>query len=152
MYFVTQKFLLDVANAVTRAELTEDPHDFIANHLLHGAQNLSIDGQNFAALYLLSHGIVKFWLIVGLWRRKLGYYPIAIAVFGLFIGYQLYRYSFTHSLSLLLITALDFAVIGLTWLEYSHLRREIINWTDFGRLATTTTGSRNRWSSTPDLT
>jgi uncharacterized membrane protein len=126
-YFVTQQFLHDLANAITRTELTEDPHDFIANYLLQGAQNLSISSQHFAALYLLSHGVIKLWLIVGLWRKKLGYYPTAIVIFGILIVYQLYRYSFTHSLSLLLITALDIAVIGLTWLEYKHLHRPLLN-------------------------
>lgn len=36
-YFVTQKFLLDVVQVVTLTELTEDPRDFVANHLLHAA-------------------------------------------------------------------------------------------------------------------
>ena len=106
--------------------LTEDPRDFVANYLLHAAQGLSASSQHFTAFYLFSHGVVKFWLIIGLWQKKLGY-PAAIAVFGLFILYQLYRYSFTHSLLLLLITALDVAVIGLTCLEYQHLRRILTN-------------------------
>lgn len=126
-YFVTQQFLFDLVNAITRMELTEDPRDFIANYLLHGAQNLSISSQHFAALYLFSHGAIKLWLVFGLWRKKLGYYPTAMAVFGVFIGYQVYRYSFTHSLSLLLITALDLLVVGLTWFEYQHLRRILPN-------------------------
>lgn len=88
---------------------------------------MSVSSQQFAAFYLLSHGGIKLWLIIGLWRKKLGYYPAAKAVFGLFILYQLYRYSFTHSLLLLLITALDIAVIGLTWFEYQHLRRILPN-------------------------
>ncbi len=122
-YFVTTQFLLDLAKVITQTELTEDPRDFVANYLLHAAQGLSVSSQHFTAFYLLSHGAIKFWLIIGLWQKKLGYYPAAIAVFGLFILYQIYRYSFTHSLSLLLITALDVAVIGLTWFEYQHLRR-----------------------------
>ncbi|MEO7939131.1 MAG: DUF2127 domain-containing protein [Burkholderiaceae bacterium] len=122
-YFVTQQFLLDMAHLVTRAELTEDPHDFVANHLLHAAQGLSVSSQQFTAFYLLSHGLIKIWLIAGLWRKKLGYYPATIAIFGALIVYQLYRYSFAPSLSLLLITALDVLVVGLTWFEYQHLRR-----------------------------
>ena len=125
-YFVTTQFLLDLTNAMTRTELTEDPRDFIANNLLHAAQGLSVSSQHFAAFYLLSHGVIKFWLIMGLWRKKLAYYPAAIAVFGLFIIYQLYRYSFTHSLALLLITAMDVVVIGLTWVEYRHLRPSVL--------------------------
>ena len=126
-YFVSRQFLLDLVQAITRTELTEDPRDFVANYLLHAAQGLSVSSQHFAAFYLLSHGVIKLWLIIGLWRKKLGYYPAAIAVFGLFILYQVYRYSFTHSLSLLLITALDVVVIGLTWFEYRHLRRILPN-------------------------
>lgn len=122
-YFVTQQFVLSLMQAVTRTELTEDPRDFVANHLLHATQNLSVSSQHFAAFYLLSHGIIKLWLIIGLWRGKLAYYPTAIAVFGLFILYQMYRYSFTQSLLLLLITLLDGAVIWLTWSEYRLLRR-----------------------------
>ena len=49
--------------------------------------------QHFYALYLLSHGVVKSALVVGLLREKLWAYPASIAVFGAFIAYQLYRYS-----------------------------------------------------------
>ena len=121
-YLVTPHLVLSMVQAITRTELTEDPRDFVANHLLHAAQGLSVDSQHFAALYLFSHGIVKLWLIIGLSRKKLAYYPAAMVVFGLFIVYQLYRYSFTHSPLLLMITVLDGVVIWLTWTEYQHLR------------------------------
>ena len=122
-YVVTKQFLLDLVRAITWMELSEDPRDFVANYLIHTAQNLSVSSQNFAAFYLFSHGVIKLLLIIGLWQKKLGYYPAAIAVFGLFILYQSYRFSLTHSPALLLITVLDVVVIGLTWFEYQHLRR-----------------------------
>jgi uncharacterized membrane protein len=96
-YFTTTQFLLDLVHIITRAELMEDPRDFVANYLSHAAQDLSVSSQHFAAFYLLSHGAIKLWLIIGLWRKKPGYYPAAIAVFSFFILYQLYRYSFSHS-------------------------------------------------------
>ena len=122
-YLVSQHFLVAVARAITASELSEDPRDFIASYLVHWAQNLSISAQHFAALYLLSHGAVKLWLIVGLLRERLWYYPVALVVFWLFIAYQLYRYPFTHSAFLLLLTALDLIVIALTWHEWRYLRR-----------------------------
>ena len=121
--FVTHDVLLKTVTILTQEELTEDPHDLIANYLLHSAQNLSISTQLFVAFYLLSHGGIKLWLIIGLLREKLWYYPTAIVVFPLFIVYQLYRFSFTHSVWLLLITAVDLIVIALTWHEYKYLRR-----------------------------
>lgn len=72
--------------------------------------------------YLLGHGVLKLWLIVSLLRERLWYCPISMVVFGLFIAYQLYRYTFTYSIWLLLITALDIVILGLTWHEYRFLR------------------------------
>lgn len=123
VYFVTQQFVLKLVERITREELLEDPRDLIATYLFQSAQHFSVSTRNFTALYLLIHGVIKLWLIIGLLRAKLSYYPIAIAVFGLFIVYQLYRFSATQSLWLLLITAVDLLVIGLTWHEYQYLKR-----------------------------
>jgi uncharacterized membrane protein len=124
-YFVTQQFLIGVVEWVTKNEFVEDPHDIVANYLLHSAQTLSLGAQDFTAAYLLSHGVVKLWLIIGLLRERLWYYPTAMVVFGLFIVYQLYRFSFTHSGFLLFITALDVVIVALTWHEYRYLHRHL---------------------------
>ncbi len=122
-YLVTPQFVLDLVRTITQTELTEYPRDFVASHLLHAAQDMSVSGKHFAALYLFSHGIIKLWLVVGLWRGKLEYYPVAIGVFGLFIVYQMYRDSFTQSvLLLLIITIVDVIVIWLIWMEFRNLR------------------------------
>ncbi len=124
-YFISQQFLLSVVSTITADELAEDPRDLISNYFLHSAQNLSISTQHFTAFYLLSHGVIKLFVIIGLLRKKLWYYPTALVVFGLFIVYQLYRFSFTHSIWLLLLTALDLIVMWLTWHEYKYLRRSV---------------------------
>jgi uncharacterized membrane protein len=126
-FFVTKQFLLDIAVWVTKREFVEDPHDLVANLLLHGVQSLSIGMQAFAAVYLLVHGVIKLWLIIGLLREKLWYYPAGLAIFGLFIIYQIYRYTFTHSILLLLVTLIDAVVIGLTWHEWRYLLRHKIS-------------------------
>jgi uncharacterized membrane protein len=125
-YSVSQDFILSFVQRITQEELGEDPRDLIANYLLRSAEHLSVSALHFAAFYLLSHGAIKLWLIIGLLREKISYYPIAIAVFALFIVYQLYRFSFTHSIWLMLITIVDIAVIGLTWHEYKYLRRTLV--------------------------
>ena len=122
-YYVSQDFLLSFVQRITQEELGKDPRDLIANYLLRSAQHLSVRALHFTAFYLLSHGAIKLWLITGLLREKLSYYPVAISVFALFIVYQLYRFSFTHSIGLILITIVDVVVIGLTWHEYRYLRR-----------------------------
>jgi uncharacterized membrane protein len=122
-YFISQHFLLQVVLAITQDELSEDPKDFIAHYLIQSAQDLSVSSQHFAAFFLFSHGAIKMFLIVGLLQKKLWFYPAAIVVFGLFIVYQLYRFSFTHSAWLLVITLLDIVVIWLTRHEWKYLRR-----------------------------
>jgi len=41
-----------------------------------------------------------------------------IALLTLFIAYQLYRISYTHSLGLIFLTLFDVFVVWLTWKEY----------------------------------
>lgn len=122
-FFASHQLIVEIAAWLTQGELAEDPHDVIANYLMHAARHLSIGTQHFTAIYLISHGVIKLWLVVGLLRERLWYYPTALVVFSLFIVYQLYRYSATHSLWLIFITVVDLIVIVLTWHEYGYLRR-----------------------------
>jgi len=103
-------------------ELIEDPHDFFILQIKH-ALPLLTGNSFFFALYLISHGLIKIILVAGLLRDKIWAYPSAIAVFSLFIVYQLYRYIFSHSIFLLVLTVLDIAVIWLTWHEYHYFRK-----------------------------
>ena len=130
-WFVPQRLFLTLVLWVTKDEFAEDPHDLVASFLLHTVQHLSVGTQQFAAAYLLGHGVIKLWLISGLLRERLWYFPISIIAFGLFIAYQIYRFTFTHSIWLLLITALDVVIITLTWHEYRYLRNHRKPVTDF---------------------
>ncbi|MGA9334221.1 MAG: DUF2127 domain-containing protein [Rudaea sp.] len=121
-YFVTHEFLIGIARVITQGELAEDPHDRVANYLHHAVENFSIDSQHFTAVYLLGHGLVKLWLVIGLLRERLWYYPAALVIFSAFIGYQAYRFYFTCSFLLLFVTFVDLIVIALTWHEYRYLK------------------------------
>lgn len=119
------QWIRDFVAQATQSELIEDRRDFIANHLASWAQGFSIQAQHFYSWYLLSHGAVKLALVAGLLMRKLWAYPTTIVVLGLFIVYQLYRYTQTHGVGLLFLTALDLIVVGLTWHEYLLMRRHL---------------------------
>jgi uncharacterized membrane protein len=114
-----------LVNMVTQEELTEDPHDVIATHLLAAAQNFSIETKHFYAFYLLSHGIVKMVLVAGLLRNKLWAYPASLVVLGAFIAYQIYRYTYTQEFGLIALTVFDSIVMALIWHEYRLVRRHI---------------------------
>lgn len=107
---------------LTHGELLEDPHDFLANLLVQAAQHLSIGTQHFAGVYLVGHGIIKIALAIGLLRGLLWSYPLALLFLSAFIIYQLYRLGHTHSITLSLFTAFDFAIVLLIWREWQRAK------------------------------
>ena len=119
---VPPTFIQHIAVYFTKEELGEDPNDFIANHLLHAAQQYAVGGELFAALYLLSHGVVKFGIVAGLLRGKLWAYPTALVVFGLFAAYQAYLFFLGHSVALAALTVFDLVVMWFIWREYQIVR------------------------------
>ena len=121
-FFISQRFLLGAIIRLTQQGRILDPDNAVAQYLLQAAQGFSMSTRHFVGLYLASHGGVKLLVLAALWREKLWAYPLAIFVFAAFIAYQLYRFTFTHSPWLMLLTLADLAVIWLTWREYSLQR------------------------------
>ena len=109
---------------LTHNELSEDPNDFIATHLRSAAEHLSVGGELFAAIYLLSHGVIKAVLVYALFKDKLWAFPWAIGVFTAFAIYQIYRYFVQPSGGLIALTVLDVIVIVLAWAEWQRLKKE----------------------------
>jgi uncharacterized membrane protein len=123
LYLISTDSILALVNRITQEELLEDPHDFLATRLLHMAQDFSVANKSFYAFYLLSHGLVKLWLVVGLLRNRLWSYPASLVVMTAFIVYQLYRFSYTYSVGLILLTIFDVFVIVLIWHEWRLIRQ-----------------------------
>jgi len=86
------------------------------------SQKLASGSPMFVSLYLLSHGLVKALLVVCLWLNKLWAYPLTIGVFTAFMAYQLYRFTHTHSWTLIALTIFDAVIVYLTWQEYQAQR------------------------------
>ena len=107
---------------LTQHELSEDPHDFIATHLLRSAHHLTAGAQTFAAVYLLLHGIVKVVLVAAVLRDKLWAYPWMIAFLLVFIAYQAYRFALRPTWGMALLTVFDAFIVWLTWREYRKRR------------------------------
>ena len=122
MLFLSPGRLDWLTHFVTHHELAEDPRDAVANFLLQLSSGFTAGTQHFFMFYLMSHGIVKCFLIFMLWRRKLWAYPLSIFVFILFIAYQVYRYTLTESAFLIVLTIFDLVVIALTYLEYQRIK------------------------------
>ncbi len=118
LLFVSPKSINAVVRWATAHELAQDPHDWVARHLLHSASQLSRSTTLYGAVYLLIHGGAKLILVVLVLRDKLWAYPWMIGLLLVFIGYQAYRLTYRPSVTLVALTAFDGLVAWLTWREY----------------------------------
>jgi uncharacterized membrane protein len=126
LYLVSANSIASVGNFFLNGELLEDPHDAIANYFLSVTQGMGGSAKTFAALYLVSHGIVNGLVVLGLWKEKMWAYPISFAVIGAFVTYQLYLLTFGYSLWLVVLTVLDVAILLLAWHEYTVLKKKTL--------------------------
>ena len=123
LLLTTRPAILHAVNVLTRDELTEDPHDYFANLLVHLAKHLSLRTQHFAAFYLLGHGLVKAGLVAGLLCKVRRAYPAALVFLVGFVLYQVYRIFRHPSPGLLFLTGFDVVIIALVWLEWRRGER-----------------------------
>src|SRR5947209_9009296 len=96
---------------LTQYELSQDPKDFIATHLVAYAHTLTASVTLFAAAYLLVHGIVKIVLVAALLKEKLWAYPWMIGFLVIFILYQMYRMILHVSVGLIALTLFDCFIV-----------------------------------------
>lgn len=117
LWFVRASSLNHVARIFLQHDLPFDRHEFLTNHLFQAAQHLAT-ARHFVSVYLVLHGLIKVVLVAALWLDSLWAYPLTIVVFSIFSGYQIFRFTHTHSAALILITVFDVFIILLTWREY----------------------------------
>jgi uncharacterized membrane protein len=125
LWFLKPRELSEIARFIFQHELSRDPDDWIAVHVLHATEKLANADPAFASLFLLSHGVTKVALVTCLWMNKLWAYPLTIVVFAAFSAYQMYRYTHTHSIWLIVLTLFDLVLIYLTWAEYKVQERKL---------------------------
>jgi uncharacterized membrane protein len=114
--------ITSLARVVTAGELREDPHDLIANLVLHGATTITSGTAVFAAVYLLVHGVVKLGIVIALVIGARRIYPWAIAALVAFVVFQIVEMVLHPSVGVGLLTVLDAVIIGLTWREWRQRR------------------------------
>ena len=118
LLLVSPATIQSIVRRLTQHELSQDPHDVIAAHLLRSTRDLSHSTTLFAAIYLLSHGLAKVVLVVAVLRDQIWAYPAIIVLLVGFIVYQVYRLWLEPTIGLTLLTVFDAFVVVLTWREY----------------------------------
>lgn len=122
LLFFSTSAVTDLIFFLAEHELGEDPLDFVATKLIDVLPYLSVSTQLFVAWYFLIHGVLNIVLVFSVLRKKLWAYPAYMTVLTLFVCYQLFRFTHTHSLTLLIVTFFDAVMVALIWREYQFVR------------------------------
>ncbi|HEU0080819.1 MAG TPA: DUF2127 domain-containing protein [Candidatus Paceibacterota bacterium] len=110
--------------AAAANELIEDPNDFFARHAASALSHFSPHLQYVGAAYLLLHGAAKVVLIWALIKEKLWAYPASLALFSLFIVYQLVHATWGSLFPLAAFAAFEVFLLWLIWHEYHYVLRK----------------------------
>jgi uncharacterized membrane protein len=127
IWFTSKVVLVTFILNFFQNDLSDNPKDYIANFIVNSAETLAVSSQYFLAAYLLIHGIVKIFLLVCLYKRKLWAYPTSIIIFSLLIFYESYTFYLNNSMLILIFTILDIILVLLTGHEYGVLKKKLKN-------------------------
>ncbi len=115
--------LARIVAVLTQHELSEDPSDWVANHVRAFAGSFLGETKPLAGFYLLGHGGIKIILVWGgLLKGRTWAFPTALGVLGAFILYQSYRIVHRFSMVLLVLTIVDALVWLLIGREYGRMK------------------------------
>ena len=63
LFFINKNYFLNLILDLTHDELADGSNHYVINYLIQHLQSLSVSTQYFTAFYLLSHGVIKLFLI-----------------------------------------------------------------------------------------
>ncbi|MFE6735332.1 DUF2127 domain-containing protein [Microbacterium sp. NPDC057650] len=120
--FITHVQLTSLVRALTSGELAEDPHDLIANLILHESARLATGTLLIGGIYLIVHGAVKVAIVVALLLGSKRIYPWAVGALTILLIVQLVDLVLAFSVGVLVLTVLDAVIIWLTVREWREGR------------------------------
>ena len=107
-----------------RAELAEDPSDFLATRALSLAGLIPKSDLAFYTTYFLAHGGLHIAIVVALLYGAPWAYRATVFVLWAFVIYQLFEWLTVGGVALLVLTAIDLTVIFITVRE-QHSRSQL---------------------------
>jgi uncharacterized membrane protein len=118
IWFRATDALPGIAEWLVRAELVEDPSDFLASRIIALANALPGTDLSFYALYFAAHGLLHVSVVGALLLGRRWAYPATILVLAGFIVFQILDWIAAGGVMLLILSVIDLGVIWLTWNEW----------------------------------
>ncbi len=123
LFFISMDMIQDAVTFLTQSAVVDSPNGATVAFMMDFMRHFSNGTRVFLGLYFLLHGAVKLAVVLGLLSRRLWAFPAGLTAMGLFVVYQLHRYSETHATALLAISALDLVIMWVILREYQVLKR-----------------------------
>lgn len=108
----------DLFYKIMSHEFVEDPNDLFLRGAEYIIQHQSFTVTYFLVVYLMFWGVIDVILSFSLLKQKLWAFPISMYLIGIFILYEIYRFSYIHSFTLVGIIFIDLVLIWLINKEY----------------------------------
>lgn len=121
---LTPSAILHVTDFFRQEVFENNSHNFIAHAIDKTGHQLASGQTTFAALFLLTHGLVKVGLVTALLLNKLWAYPWALGTLGAFLVYQIYLLATKPTFGMGFLTILDAAIIYLVYREWQKVKAE----------------------------
>jgi uncharacterized membrane protein len=99
-------------------ELVNDPHDLIFRIGRVVVEHQSFTVTYFLTAYLIFWGTIDVILSISLLREKLWAFPVSVYLICVFVLYEMFRFTRTHSFVLAYIIVFDLALVWLIRKEY----------------------------------
>ncbi len=123
LFFVNPDMIRQWLGWLTAHLLVGHDHSPLAVWFDHLADNLGADATDFAAVYLILHGLIKVVLVWALLKQQLWAYPWMIVALVVFIVYQVYELLVHFTWAMVALTVFDLFIVALTLREW-QLHRE----------------------------
>ena len=114
--------LTTLLERVMRHELMDDPGDTLFNTIHHLLQLHPFTITYFLSAYMIFWGVTDVFLSVALLKQKLWAFPTSLALIAVFMIYEIYRFTDTHSLILLGIIGVDIFIFFAIRHEYKQIK------------------------------
>ena len=126
LWFTSKVFLVTFLLNFFQNDLSDNPNDYVAKFIVDSAATLAVSSQYFLGAYLFIHGIIKIFLLIFLYKKKIWAYPISIVVFSLIMFYEFNSFYLGQSIWVLAFALFDLFLVLLIVHEYKVLRKKQI--------------------------
>ncbi len=114
--------LIEIVTAVMQHEILAKSPDFIFILISHFLTEHQFSVTYFLSFYFIFWGTLDIFLSFHMLKDNIWAFPVSLVLIGLFIVYSIFRFTYTHSLVLLGVIAMDMVILGLIYKEYQRIR------------------------------